>query len=79
MRAPQAAILFDKFHIMRHLGEALDKVRKSEYARLNGRNRRYIIKDQKYDRRSRSPLRGKFLWDTLLSSRALVSKRQSRS
>src|SRR5215469_6480030 len=24
-RAPQAAILFDKFHIMRHLGEALDK------------------------------------------------------
>ena len=35
-RAPQAAILFDKFHIMRHLGEALDKVRKSEYARLSG-------------------------------------------
>ena len=34
-RAPQAAILFDKFHIMRHLGEALDKVRKSEYARLS--------------------------------------------
>jgi len=27
-KAPQAAILFDKFHIMRHLGEALDKVRK---------------------------------------------------
>ncbi len=26
--APQAAILFDKFHILRHLGEALDKVRK---------------------------------------------------
>ncbi|MEK7731877.1 MAG: ISL3 family transposase, partial [Planctomycetota bacterium] len=36
-RAPQAAILFDKFHIMRHLGEALDKVRKSEYARLSGK------------------------------------------
>ena len=45
--APQAAILFDKFHIMRHLGEALDKVRKSEYARLSGRDRRYI-KGQKY-------------------------------
>jgi transposase len=28
-KAPQAAILFDKFHIMRHLGEALDKVRKA--------------------------------------------------
>ena len=46
-RAPQAAILFDKFHVMRHLGEALDKVRKSEYARLSGKDRRYI-KGQKY-------------------------------
>ena len=46
-RAPQAAILFDKFHIMRHLGEALDRVRKSEYARLSGKNRSYI-KGQKY-------------------------------
>ncbi len=27
--APNAAILFDKFHIIRHLGEALYKVRKS--------------------------------------------------
>ena len=45
--APQAAILFDKFHIMRHLGEALDTVRKREYARLSGRDRRYI-KGQKY-------------------------------
>ena len=45
--APQAAILFDKFHVMRHLGEALDTVRKSEYARLAGRDRRYI-KGQKY-------------------------------
>ena len=31
---PKASILFDKFHVMRHLGEALDTVRKSEYARL---------------------------------------------
>ena len=45
--APQASILFDKFHVMRHLGEALDKVRKSEYARLSGRDRRFI-KGQKY-------------------------------
>ncbi len=45
--APQAAILFDKFHIMRHLGEALDHVRKSEYARLTGSKRRFI-KGQKY-------------------------------
>jgi transposase len=46
-RAPQAAILFDKFHIMRHLGVALDQVRKAEYARLSGQDRRYI-KGQKY-------------------------------
>ena len=32
--APQAAILYDKFHVMRHLGEALDQVRKSEYGQL---------------------------------------------
>ena len=46
-RAPQAAILFDKFHIMRHLGNALDKVRKSEYKRLAGHDRSFI-KGQKY-------------------------------
>lgn len=45
--APAAAILFDKFHVMRHLGEALDAVRKSEYARLAGKERAYI-KGQKY-------------------------------
>ena len=45
--APQAAILFDKFHVMRHLGEALDKIRKSEYARLEGKPRTFI-KGQKY-------------------------------
>jgi transposase len=45
--APQAAVLFDKFHILRHLSEALDKVRKQEYARLSGRSRMFI-KGQKY-------------------------------
>jgi transposase len=45
--APQAAILFDKFHIIRHLGEALDKVRKQEFARLSGKDRTFI-KGQKY-------------------------------
>ena len=33
-RMRQIRDFFDKFHIMRHLGEALDTVRKSEYARL---------------------------------------------
>jgi len=45
--ASQAAILYDKFHVMRHLGEALDKVRKMEYGRLSGKDRSYI-KGQKY-------------------------------
>ena len=45
--APNASVLFDKFHILRHLGEALDKVRKTEYARLTGKERRFI-KGQKY-------------------------------
>ena len=45
--APQAAILFDKFHILSHLSDALDAVRKAEYARLSGNDRRYI-KGQKY-------------------------------
>jgi transposase len=45
--APQAAVLFDKFHVLRHLGEALDKVRKTEYYRLTGQDRRFI-KGQKY-------------------------------
>ena len=47
VHAPQAQIVFDKFHIMAHLGKAMDKVRKAEYARLSGEDRRYI-KGQKY-------------------------------
>jgi transposase len=47
MHAPQAAILFDKFHILRHLGEALDKIRKAEYGRITGPQRKFI-KGQKY-------------------------------
>jgi len=46
-QAPQAAILYDKFHVIRHLNEALDKIRKSEYARLTGNSRKFI-KGQKY-------------------------------
>jgi transposase len=45
--APQAAILFDKFHLRWPLGEALDEVRKAEYRRLSGKDRR-SRKGQKY-------------------------------
>jgi transposase len=45
--APQATILYDKFHILQHLGKAMDTVRKREYARLAGQDRRFI-KGQRY-------------------------------
>lgn len=45
--APQADILFDKFHILRHLSDALDEVRRSEYKRVTGDERTYI-KGQRY-------------------------------
>lgn len=54
--APQAAVLYDKFHVVRHLGKALDQVRKSEYGRVVGKDRRFI-KGQKYTLLSR--------WDNL--------------
>jgi transposase len=55
--APQARVIFDKFHIMHHLGEALDEVRRSEYRRLAAKDRTFI-KGQRY---------------TLLSHRANLS------
>lgn len=45
--APQAGILYDKFHVLGHLGEAMDKVRKREYARLSGEDRCFV-KGQRY-------------------------------
>ena len=68
--APKAAILFDKFHIMRHLGEALDKVRKAEYARLKDKDRAYI-KGQKYtllSRRENLTLEGRQALKRLLAA-----------
>ena len=50
--APQAQIIYDKFHVLKHLGAAMDEVRKQEYARLSGKERRFI-KGQKYNLLSR--------------------------
>ncbi len=68
--APQAAILFDKFHVIRHLNEALDKVRKSEYTRLSGKDRRFV-KGQKYtllSRRENLDTEGRLALRTLLKA-----------
>ena len=54
--APQAQLIYDKFHVMRHLHDALDQVRKREYYRVSGADRRFI-KGQKYNLLSR--------WDNL--------------
>jgi transposase len=67
---PQAAILFDKFHVLRHLQEALDKVRKREYARLSGKDRRFI-KGQKYtllSRKENLTTEGRLALKTLLKA-----------
>jgi transposase len=45
--APQAKILYDKYHVVTHLQKAMDQVRKSEYARLTGKGRQFI-KGQRY-------------------------------
>ena len=66
--APQAAILYDKFHVMRHLGEALDQVRKSEYGRLAHQDRGFI-KGQRYtllSRRENFSLKGRQALKALL-------------
>jgi transposase len=74
--ATGAAILFDKFHVMGHLGEALDKVRKSEYARLGGKDRRFI-KGQKYtllSRRENLTLEGRKALKLLFQANKRLSK-----
>lgn len=45
--APQAEIVFDKFHVLKHLSEALDQVRRQEYARVSTEDKRFI-KGQRY-------------------------------
>lgn len=45
--APNADIIFDKFHILRHLSEAMDQVRREEYRRVSGKERSFI-KGQRY-------------------------------
>jgi transposase len=67
---PTAAILYDKFHVIAHLGKALDTVRISEYARLSGNKQRFV-KGQKYhllSNRENLTLSGKKSLQTLLEA-----------
>ena len=45
--APDARIIFDKFHVLGHLSDALDEVRRQEYKRVNDKERKFI-KGQRY-------------------------------
>jgi transposase len=62
-QVPEVRILYDKFHVISHLGAALEEVRKHEQARLTGLGRQFI-KGQKY---------------TLLSNRANLTLDGRRS
>ena len=62
-QVPEVRIRYDKFHVISHLGTALDEVRKHEQARLTGQGRQFI-KGQKY---------------TLLSNRAHLTLDGRRS
>jgi len=42
-----AHIIYDKFHVLRHLNDALDQVRRQEYTRASKENKRFI-KGQRY-------------------------------
>jgi transposase len=61
--ALQARVTLDPFHIMRHLGNALDEVRRREYRRLAAKDRAFI----------------KGRRDTLLSHREHLSRDGRRS
>ncbi|HCM25997.1 MAG TPA: hypothetical protein DIC34_05525 [Treponema sp.] len=39
---PTAAVVFDKFHIAAKMSDAMDAVYRDEYARLNGKQRKFI-------------------------------------
>lgn len=45
--APNAELVYDKFHVLKHLSEALDLVRRMEYRRVAEKDRRFI-KGQRY-------------------------------
>lgn len=39
---PNARVVFDKFHVVAKISEAIDEVRREEYARVNGDKRKFM-------------------------------------
>ncbi len=74
--APQAALVFDRFHIERHLTEAVNEVRKREFWRQGGRMRE-LVRGKKWlllKRRSRIHWRHRRPLDELLRLNRLLAK-----
>ena len=74
--APNAQIVYDKFHIMRHLADALDQVRRSEYKRVNEKDRRFI-KGQRYtllSHKSNLNMKGRKTLEMLLKANKRLHK-----
>ena len=67
---PNAAILFDKNHVIRNFNETLNQIRKSEYTKLTN-NQHHFIKKQKYTLLSKQEhltLEGRQALKTLLTT-----------
>ncbi len=62
-QAPNAQIVYDKFHVMTYLGDALDDVRRLEFQNAHAEDRR-LIKGQRY---------------TLLSRRTNLDEKKERA
>ena len=74
--ASQARIVFDKFHVLRHLNDALDQIRRSEYKRVNDKERKYI-KGQRYtllSRRTNLDMNGRRSLQMLLKANKRLHK-----
>jgi len=74
--APKARVVFDKFHVMRHLSDALDDVRRREYWRVAKKDRRFI-KGQRYtllSHKANLDLEGRRSLALLLKANKRISK-----
>lgn len=74
--APDAGVVFDKFHILKHLSNAMDEVRRSEYKRVNEKERRFI-KGQRYtllSNRENLSLEGRRALKLLLEANSRLNK-----
>lgn len=74
--APRAGIVYDKFHIMKHLSGALDEIRRSEYKRASEKDKRFI-KGQRYtllSHKSNLDVKGQEALEMLLKANKRLNK-----